>query len=115
MSEISFKMTNLFQEIKDGPEFCLKKIQTGITFLLQSALEMKDFLKLWNQFFPNNWKEEKKQNLLLINKIILLMRSEFTACVTDRPLTTGIASLVLTKGWSYMCSYKFVELFLYTL
>ena len=46
MSEISFKMTNLFQEIKDGPEFCLKKIQTGITFLLQSALEMKDFLKL---------------------------------------------------------------------
>ena len=50
MSETSFKMTNLFQEIKDGPEFCLKEIQTGITF--SSALEMKNFLKLKSIFSP---------------------------------------------------------------
>ena len=93
--------------------FVLNRFKLASHFFLQSALEMRNFLKLKNQFFSQyNWKEKKKQNLLLINKIILLMRNKFRACVTDRPLTTGIVSPVLIKGWSYMCSYKFVELFL---
>ena len=43
LSETSFKMTNRFQEIKDGTEFCLKQIQTGITFLSGVCIGNEEF------------------------------------------------------------------------
>ena len=43
------------------------------------------------------------------------MRSEFIACIADiKPLVWSAVSTVLTKVLSYMCSYKFIKLFLYT-
>ena len=74
MIAIIIIIINLFQEIKDRPEFHLKEIQTGITFFSTVCIGNEEFSYAMKSIWV----------LPFFFFQILLMRSKFIACVSDR-------------------------------